>query len=137
MTVEPLSPSNFMTYDGENRMTAFQGIGGAASNTYDGNGLRVVKSVQGGATTVSIYSGSSVIAEYDNGAAAGAPTREYIYNGAGGAATGLLAMIGGGATTYYHQDHLLAGDPSDPQLWNRYPYGRNDPIDVTDPSGKH
>jgi hypothetical protein len=46
-------------------------------------------------------------------------------------------MIGGGATTYYHQDHLLAGDPSDPQLWNRYPYGRNDPIDVTDPSGKH
>jgi hypothetical protein len=31
---------------------------------------------------------------------------------------------------------LLAGDPSDPQSWNRYPYGRNDPIDVTDPSGK-
>jgi hypothetical protein len=30
----------------------------------------------------------------------------------------------------------LAGDPSDPQSWNRYPYGRNDPIDVTDPSGK-
>jgi len=31
----------------------------------------------------------------------------------------------------------LAGDPSDPQSWNRYPYGRNDPIDVTDPSGQH
>ena len=31
----------------------------------------------------------------------------------------------------------LAGDPSDPQSWNRYAYGRNDPIDVTDPSGKH
>jgi RHS repeat-associated protein len=31
----------------------------------------------------------------------------------------------------------LAGDPSDPQSWNRYPYGRNDPIDMTDPSGKH
>jgi RHS repeat-associated protein len=30
----------------------------------------------------------------------------------------------------------LAGDPSDPQSWNRYPYGRNDPIDMTDPSGK-
>ena len=30
----------------------------------------------------------------------------------------------------------LAGDPSDPQSWNRYPYGRNDPIDITDPSGK-
>ncbi|HTU42603.1 MAG TPA: RHS repeat-associated core domain-containing protein [Candidatus Aquilonibacter sp.] len=30
----------------------------------------------------------------------------------------------------------LAGDPSDPQSWNRYAYGRNDPIDITDPSGK-
>ncbi len=30
----------------------------------------------------------------------------------------------------------LAGDPSDPQSWNRYPYGRNDPIMITDPSGK-
>ena len=39
-----------MTYDGENRMTAFSGGGGAASYTYDGNGLRVIKSVQGGTT---------------------------------------------------------------------------------------
>jgi hypothetical protein len=31
----------------------------------------------------------------------------------------------------------LAGSPGDPQSWNRYPYGRNDPIDITDPSGKH
>jgi RHS repeat-associated protein len=31
----------------------------------------------------------------------------------------------------------LAGSPSDPQSWNRYPYGRNDPIDKNDPSGKH
>ena len=31
----------------------------------------------------------------------------------------------------------LAGSPEDPQSWNRYPYGRNDPIDVTDPSGQH
>jgi RHS repeat-associated protein len=30
----------------------------------------------------------------------------------------------------------VAGSPGDPQSWNRYPYGRNDPIDVTDPSGK-
>ena len=30
----------------------------------------------------------------------------------------------------------LAGDPSDPQSWNRYPYGRDDPIDITDPSGQ-
>jgi RHS repeat-associated protein len=204
MTVEPLSPPNNMTYDGENRMTAFSGNGGAASYTYDGNGIRVVKAVSGGTTTVSIFSGPSVIAEYDNGAAPASPSREYIYNPAGGATTGLLAMISGSATTYYHQDHLsvrlttdasgnllsqqgalpfgeswysnlgpgdnwiftsydrdsesgldfalaryydsrtgtfcsadpLAGSPGDPQSWNRYPYGRNDPIDITDPSGK-
>ncbi|HEY0795184.1 MAG TPA: RHS repeat-associated core domain-containing protein [Acidisarcina sp.] len=203
MTVEPLSPPNNMTYDGENRMTAFSGIGGAASYTYDGNGLRVVKSVQSGTTTVSVFAGSSVIAEYDNGEAPTSPSREYIYNPAGGATTGLLAMISGGITTYYHQDSLsvrlttngsgsistqdgtfpfgeswyqsgtsnkwiftsyqrdsesglvyslaryynsrtgtfcsadpLAGSPDDPQSWNRYPYGRNDPIDITDPSGK-
>src|ERR1035441_5656454 len=41
--------------------------GGAASYSYDGNGLRVIKSLQGGTTTVSIFAGSSVIAEYDNG----------------------------------------------------------------------
>jgi RHS repeat-associated protein len=208
MTVEPLLPSNFMTYDGENRMTAFSGSGGAASYAYDGNGLRVVKSVSGGTMTVSIFSGSSVIAEYDNGAAPALPSREYIYNGSGDT-TGLLAMFSGGATTYYHQDHLsvrlttdgtsgsptygqvlsqeghfpfgeqwyesgaanewfftsyqqdsesglnyalaryynsrtgtfcsadpLAGSPGDPQSWNRYPYGRNNPITITDPSGK-
>jgi len=179
-------------------MTAFSGSGGAASYTYDGNGLRVVKSLQGGTTTVSVFAGSSVLAEYDNGAAPGSPSREYIHG-----ASGLLAMISGGATTYYHQDHLsvrlttdangniltqqghfpfgepwyqsgannkfeftsyqrdsvsgldyalaryydsrtgtfcsvdpLAGSPDDPQSWKRYPYGRNDPIDVTDPSGK-
>ena len=182
--------------------SAVSGSSGATYG-YDGNGLRVVQSLQGGAATVSIYSGSSVIAEYDNGAAPTAPSREYIYNSAGGATTGLLAMISGGSTTYYHQDHEsvrlttdasgnvltqvgtfpfgepwysagqsnkwvftsyqrdaetgldyalaryydsrtgtfcsadpLAGDPSDPQSWNRYPYGRNDPINVTDPSGK-
>jgi hypothetical protein len=31
---------------------------------------------------VSIFSGSSVIADYDNGAATTAPSREYVYNGA-------------------------------------------------------
>ena len=205
MTVEPFSPPNDMTYDGENQMTAFSGAGGAATYTYDGNGLRVIRSVSGGATTVSIFSGNSVIAEYDNGAAPSAPSREYVYNGApSGNTTGLLAMISDGATTYYHQDDEsvrlttdgngnvvtqegtfpfgetwymtgqsnkwiftsynqdsesglnyalaryyysrtgtfcsadpLAGSPDDPQSWNRYPYGRNDPIDITDPSGKN
>jgi YD repeat-containing protein len=101
MTVDPVGP-NTMTYDGENRMTAYSCTAGYA---YDGNGLRVAKSVSGGTATVSIFSGSSVIAEYDNGAATSAPSREYVYNGAGDT-TGLLAMFSGGATTYYHQDHL-------------------------------
>ena len=202
MTVEPFTPANDYTWDGENRMTGFSGSGGTATYSYDGNGMRVVKSVSGGTTTVTIFSGSSVIAEYDNGVAPTSPSREYIYNGAGDT-TGLLAMISGGVTTYYHQDHLsvrlttnasgailtqeghfpfgeawyssgpannwyftsyerdtesgldyalaryfdsrtgmfgsadpLAGKPEDPQSWNRYAYGRNNPITITDPSGQ-
>ena len=50
---------------------------------------------------MSVFAGSSVLAEYNNGAAPGSPSREYIHG-----ASGLLAMISGGATTYYHQDHL-------------------------------
>ncbi len=50
MTVEPISPPNNMAYDGDNRMSAFSGNGGAAGYSYDGNGLRVVKSVQSGTT---------------------------------------------------------------------------------------
>jgi hypothetical protein len=30
----------------------------------------------------------------------------------------------------------LAGSPGDPQSWNRYPYGRDNPITITDPSGQ-
>jgi RHS repeat-associated protein len=186
-----------MNYDGENRLTAYNSAN-VAGYTYDGNGLRVIKSVSGGTATVSVFSGSSLIAEYDNGAAPTTPTREYVYGG-----LGLLAMLSGGTTTYYHQDHLsvrlttdangnvltqqatfpfgeqwyqsgsgnkfvftsydrdsesgldyamaryyysstgtfimadpVAGTPSDPQSWNRYPYGRNNPINITDPSGK-
>ena len=48
-----------------------------------------------------IFSGSKVIAEYENGAAPSSPTREYIY--AGGA---LLARVDSSGTNYYHQDHL-------------------------------
>ncbi len=30
----------------------------------------------------------------------------------------------------------VGGQPGDPQSWNRYPYARNDPVNLTDPSGK-
>jgi len=197
MTVEPLGPPNYYTYDAENRLTNFSGNGGNATYTYDGGGLRVQKSANG-TTTVSIFSGSDVIAEYDNGATPASPSREYIYGGGQ-----MLAMISGGTINYYHQDHLsvrlitdangneigeqghfpfgeswyqsnttakwvfttyqrdsetgldyamarfydsrvasfcsadpIRGTPDDPQSWNRYSYARNNPVNITDPSGE-
>jgi hypothetical protein len=50
---------------------------GSGTYTYDGNGLRV-KKVFGSTTTVYIFSGSKVVAEYDNGAAPTAPSRLVI-----------------------------------------------------------
>jgi len=62
--------------------------------------LRVIRA-SASTTTVYIFSGGKVIAEYDNGAAPSSPSREYIYSG-----SQLLATISGGATTYHHPDHL-------------------------------
>jgi RHS repeat-associated protein len=90
-------------YDAENRLVNY-----ASANTtyiYDGNGLRVKKCLPNCAspttTTVYLFSGSKVIAEYVNGALPASPAREYIYSGGA-----LLAKIESGATKYYHQDHL-------------------------------
>jgi RHS repeat-associated protein len=91
---------NTLTYDGEARAVAASGSLGSGTYTVDGNGLRV-KKVAGSTTTVYIFSGSKVIAEYQNGAAPSAPTTEYIY--AGGT---LIAKINSSGTNYYHQDHL-------------------------------
>jgi RHS repeat-associated protein len=90
--------------------------------TYDGNGLRVSKSASS-TTTVYLFSGSKVVAEYDNGAAPSSPSREYIYlSGA------LLAKIESGATVYFHRDHLsnrVLTDSSGNILGQRghYPFG--------------
>jgi RHS repeat-associated protein len=91
--------ANTLVYDGENRMTSSTGSG-AGTYTFDGNGLRV-KKVSGSTTTVYIFSGSKVIAEYDNGAGVTAPSREYMYSGGA-----LLAKIDSSGTKYYHQDQL-------------------------------
>src|SRR5712692_6763296 len=97
--------SNTLVYDGENRGVSATNGGGSGTYTYDGNGLRVKKCVPNCAspttTTVYLFSGSKVVAEYVNGAAPTAPTREFIY--AGGA---LLVRIESPGTYYYHQDHL-------------------------------
>ena len=109
LITEPLSPPNNYTYDNENRMTGFSGNGGTASYTYDDHGDRVEKVISGGTSTVYIFSGDKVIAEYDNGAVPSSPSREYIYS-AGGPNSSLgpqlVAKIEAGATQYYQQDHL-------------------------------
>jgi RHS repeat-associated protein len=91
---------NTIVYDAENHATSSGGSLGSGSYTYDGNGVRV-KKVSGSTTTVYIFSGSKVIAEYDNSAPPSAPSREYVYGG-----SALLAKIDSSGTKYYHQDHL-------------------------------
>ncbi len=94
----PPCPAPAYKYDGENRLVDFQS--GGALYSYDGTDLRV-KKVSGSTTTVYIFSGTKVIAEYENGALPTNPTREYIYSG-----RQLLATIVGNTTTYHHADHL-------------------------------
>jgi len=96
---------NTLVYDGENRAVSATVTGSSSGTyTYDGKGLRIQKvSVVSGTTTTTVYvfSGGKVIAEYDNGASPSNPTREYIL--AGGK---LLAKVDTSGTKYYHRDHL-------------------------------
>jgi RHS repeat-associated protein len=89
---------NTLTYDAENRLITSSGSLGSGSYTYDGKGLRV-KKVSGSTTTVSVYSGSNLIAEYLNGAAPSSPTNEYFYSG-----SKIVASIESGLTYYFHND---------------------------------
>src|ERR1700687_3065450 len=94
---------NTLTYDAANHIISTASGFASGSYTYDGNGLRVKRVAAGGVTanTVYVFSGSKVIAEYDNGAAVSTPSREYIYSG-----SQLVATIEGTTTTYHHPDHL-------------------------------
>jgi RHS repeat-associated protein len=95
---------NALIYDAENHTTSASGTS-AGAYVYDGNGLRVQKCLPacGGSNpnTVYVFSGSKVIAEYDNGAGVTSPSREYVYSGAA-----LLAKIDSSGTKYYHKDQL-------------------------------
>jgi RHS repeat-associated protein len=111
---------NSLVYDAENRLVTSSG----STYSYDGNNLRVQK-VASGTTTVYIFSGTKVIAEYVNGAAVGSPTREYIYSG-----SQLVSTIESGTTKYHHTDHLsprLTTDTSGNVLGQQghYPYGES------------
>jgi RHS repeat-associated protein len=119
--------SNTLVYDAENHVVSINSA--ANAYVYDGNGLRVKKCAPNCTSpttrTVYIFSGSKVIAEYDNGAAVGSPAREYLY--AGGS---LLARIDGSTTKYYHQDHLsnrLTTDSSGTALEQKghFPFGED------------
>src|SRR6266403_1726835 len=96
--------SNTLTYDAENRVTNSANGGSAGAYVFDGNSLRVQKTVSG-ATTIYIFSGSKAIAEYASGAAPSSPSKEYLYAG-----SQLLATLTGppaSATANYHiADHL-------------------------------
>jgi RHS repeat-associated protein len=72
---------------------------------------------------VCVHSGNKVIAEYDNGAAPTAPTREYICSGGA-----LLAKLDSSGDTYYHPDQLsnrLTTDSSGNLVaqMGHYPFG--------------
>jgi RHS repeat-associated protein len=116
---------NTLVYDGENRITSSAQGSSASAYSYDGNGLRVKKVPASGATTVYLFSGTKVIAEYDNGAAPSSPSREYIYAG-----SQMVAKIEGGAAQYYHQDHLSVRAMTDSNgnitlQQSTFPFGEN------------
>jgi RHS repeat-associated protein len=101
---------NTLTYDAESRVVRVN-----SSNpmyVYDGAGLRVKKCdphcTSPTTTTVYIFSGSKVIAEYVNGAAVNSPTREYVYSG-----SQLIATHEGTSLKFHHQDHLSRRVTSD------------------------
>jgi RHS repeat-associated protein len=101
LTIESIGTTNYnYSYDAEDRMTGVSG-GASATYTYDGNGTRVKKAVSGGTTTVYVFAQGKDIAEYDNGASVGSPTREYVYS-----EDMLISTLSGGSTTYSHSDGL-------------------------------
>ncbi len=103
------------TYDAENRIKTVDST--AATYTYSG-ALRV-KKVQGGTTTVYVFSGTKVIAEYVNGAL----SKEYVYSG-----STLLATHEGATLKYHHPDHLSTRVETDSagavaRTFGQFPFG--------------
>jgi RHS repeat-associated protein len=91
---------NALAYDAAGRMVTSTQASAVSTYSYDCKNLRVQK-VSGGNTTIYIFSGGKVLAEYLNGALPTAPTREYVYSG-----SGLLAKVEAGTTSYNLTDHL-------------------------------
>jgi len=114
--------ANTLVYDAANQVVSSNA--GADSYYYDASGLRARKcgSSCASSSTIYVYAESQLIAEYDNGAAPGAPSREYINVG------GKLAKIEAGSLQYYHPDHLsirALSDSNGNKIAERggFPYG--------------
>ena len=89
-----------------------------ANFSYDARGLRVIKN-----STVYIYAGRKMIAEYATGTAANAPRVEHVYRG-----ELRLATIANGVTTYHYADHLSGRADTDAngnviRTYGHYPFG--------------
>jgi RHS repeat-associated protein len=105
-------------YDAQNRTKTVDATG--ATYTYFGP-LRI-KKVVGASTTVYVFSGSKVIAEYANGTL----SKEYVYAGSQMLAT----VAAGGATTYQHPGHLSIRAETDAsgnltRSFGHYPFGES------------
>ena len=87
--------NNSLSYDAENRPLTASGSYGSGTYSYGAFGVREVKA-SGGSTTVSIYDGNRVIAEYTNGTLA----NEYVYLG-----NQLIASRLSGTLYYHGFDH--------------------------------
>jgi RHS repeat-associated protein len=105
-----------VTYDVENRLTQL-GSPAALTNTYDGDGTRIVRAVTGGATTH--FVGDT----YEYTLTTSTPTVYYLFGG-------IPVALKKGSTLYYlHHDHLgslvAVTDTSGNELWwgRYYPYG--------------
>ena len=73
--------ANTLVYDAENRLVSSTASGGglAVTYTYDGSSLRV-KRAYNGATVTMIFSGTKIVADYDNGAGPTTPAREHFWS---------------------------------------------------------
>ena len=90
---------NTLTYDAANHLISTSSNSSSGTYVYDGNGRRVEKT-GGTATTVYIFYGTNVIAEYTLGANPSSPSEEYIHAG------GKLIATLDSATKYHLHDHL-------------------------------
>lgn len=118
---------NTLTYDAENRVVSSGYQGATTGYAYDGAGFRVKKCTPDcnspTSWTVYVFSGTKVIAEYENGAVVSSPTREYIYSG-----SILVATHESGALKFHYADHISIRVTSDSAGNNRveqghYPFG--------------